>query len=69
MSKIFGTNIHNDLTILDSTKYIFERIKSENWYLELSSDKKFENDKTLYENEKYIILIDGVILNLKLLLI
>lgn len=68
MSKIFGTNIHNDLTILDSTKYIFERIKSENWYLELSSDKKFENDKTLYENEKYIILIDGVILNLKLLL-
>lgn len=68
MSKIFGTNIDNDLHIFNSNSYIQKKIKYNNWHFELVSDKKFENDKIIFEDEKYIGLLDGVMLNLKCLL-
>lgn len=67
MPGIFGTNINNSNPIMERENRIYKNLKSDNWYLELSGIKKFQNDKTLYENEKYIVLIDGVILNLSTL--
>lgn len=64
MPGIFGTNLNNNARIMEQENRIYKSIKSNQWYVELSGIKKFENDKTLYENEKYIVLIDGVILNL-----
>ena len=70
MPGIFRTNINNNYypnPIMDRENRIYKNLNSDNWYLELSGIKKFQNDKTLYENEKYIVLIDGVILNLSIL--
>lgn len=70
MPGIFGTNIKNNSNhnpIMERENRIYKNLNSDNWYLELSGIKKFQNDKTLYENEKYIVLIDGVILNLSIL--
>ena len=64
MPGIFGTNIKNSKQIMQSDNRIFKRLESNNFYLELSAIKKFENDKGLFENETYILLLDGVILNL-----
>ena len=64
MPGIFGTNIKTLQEIMETKKRIYKNINSDGWHLELSSIKKFENDKTLYDNEDYVVLIDGVILNL-----
>lgn len=64
MPGIFGTNINNSNSIMEKENRIYKNLNCNNWYLELSSIKKFYNDKTLYDNENYIVLIDGVILNL-----
>ena len=67
MPGIFGTNIKNNKSIMIQENRIYKNITSSNFYLELSGIKKFENDKGLFENDSYILLIDGVILNLSLL--
>ena len=64
MPGIFGTNIKNLLPIMEQEGRVYKNIQKDGWYLELSGIKKFENDKTLYDDENYIVLIDGVILNL-----
>ena len=65
MPGIFGTNKKNPHSVMEQENRIYKKINSGEWFLELSSIKKFENDKTLYEDESYIILLDGVILNLR----
>ena len=67
MPGIFGTNIKSTGQIMENENRIYKNINDNDWYLELSSIKKFENDKTLYDDENYIVLIDGVILNLSTL--
>lgn len=64
MPGIFGTNLDNNSRIMEQENRIYKNLKENQWYLELSSIRKFENDKILYQNEQYIVLIDGVILNL-----
>ena len=64
MPGIFGTNINNSNSIMEKENRIYKNLNCDNWYLELSSIKKFHNDKTLYNSENYIVLVDGVILNL-----
>ena len=64
MPGIFGTNIKSSVQIMEKENRIYENLNDNDWYLELSGIKKFENDKTLYDDENYIVLIDGVILNL-----
>lgn len=64
MPGIFGNNIKKSEVIMEQEGRIFKNLYMDDWYIELSSIKKFENDKTLYNDENYIILIDGVILNL-----
>lgn len=65
MPGIFGTSLNKTTDIMQKENRIYSSLKNDKWYIELSSIKKFENDKVLYEDEQYIILIDGVILNLK----
>ena len=64
MPGIFGTNIENNEEIMEKQNRIYNIVKNNEWYLELSSIKKFENDKILNDKEFYTVLIDGVILNL-----
>ncbi len=64
MPGIFGTNIKNNKKIMSSENRIYKNLSSDSFYLELSGIKKFENDKGLFENDSYILLLDGVILNL-----
>ena len=64
MPGIFGSNVKKSEVIMEQENRIFKKLYMDDWYLELSSIMKFENDKTLYNDENYIILIDGVILNL-----
>ena len=64
MPGIFGNNINSHSNIMEQENRIYKNLNEDDWYIELSSIKKFENDKTLYSDENYIILIDGVILNL-----
>ena len=64
MPGIFGTNKTNLENIMEQKNRIFMSLNNNEWHLELSSIKKFENDKTLYDDDNYTILIDGVILNL-----
>lgn len=64
MPGIFGNNINSHINIMEQENRIYKNLSDNYWYLELSGIKKFENDKTLYNDGNYLILIDGVILNL-----
>lgn len=64
MPGILGINIKNSDHIMEQKNRIYKNANTDKWYLELSSIEKFENDKTLYSDEDYTVLIDGVILNL-----
>ncbi|MDM5211549.1 hypothetical protein QUF94_08860 [Peribacillus sp. NJ4] len=47
---------------------LFNEAKDDNYHFENRVNKKFQNDKIFYENEKYIIITDGILLNSKQLI-
>lgn len=55
VSKCFGKAIDN--------KLIIEVIEGDKYYLERRTIRKFENDKVFYEDDRYIVITEGVILN------
>lgn len=55
VNKNFGKNIKEDL--------INQMIEAENYYLERRTIKKFEHDKVFIEDDEYITITEGVILN------
>ncbi|PLV56751.1 asparagine synthase [Thermotoga sp. SG1] len=44
-------------------KLITEIIEGQNYYIERRTIRKFENDKVFHEDDRYIVLTEGVILN------
>ncbi len=48
--------------------YIHKQINSNNFKAELFSPKKFEKDKVLFENTEFVVISEGIILNLQELL-
>ncbi len=66
MPGIFGTNIYNNMPekIMEEENRIYRNENINTWHLEMSSIKKFENDKIMYKDENYTVLVEGVILNL-----
>ena len=57
LKKNFGKIYNSNLLI--------ESIEGKNYFIERRTILKFLNDKVFFENEKYIILTEGVILNSK----
>lgn len=55
---------HTAFSIKDKENLINEEIKYDNIYLHRHSINKFMNDKVFEETNKYIIVVEGVILNL-----
>ncbi|MED4635287.1 hypothetical protein P9443_20650 [Peribacillus frigoritolerans] len=47
---------------------LFKSTKGDNFHFENRVNKKFQNDKIFYENEEYIIITDGILLNSKQLI-
>ena len=45
MPGIFGTNLDNNSRIMEQENRIYKNLKENQWYLELSSIRKFENNK------------------------
>ena len=66
MPGIFGTNIYNNMPekIMEEENRIYRKENINSWHLEMSSIKKFENDKIMYKDKNYTVLVEGVILNL-----
>lgn len=52
-----------ELKNYDDSRCFKGELKYENWNIKWNALAKFEDDKIFNENEKYIILLDGVILN------
>ncbi|MDN5337931.1 MAG: hypothetical protein PWQ20_1001 [Thermotogaceae bacterium] len=48
---------------LKDGRLMIDIIEGKNYYLERRSIKKFENDKIFYEDDRYIVITEGVILN------
>ncbi|MDI3495958.1 MAG: hypothetical protein PWQ72_2085 [Pseudothermotoga sp.] len=45
------------------TNLLVECIEGKNYYLERRTIRKFESDKVFYEDDRYVIITEGVILN------
>lgn len=63
MKGFYLTNLKNVTPLKKSSDHICEQIECNGYYVSRTTIKKFELDKTLYENKEFVILIDGVILN------
>jgi asparagine synthase (glutamine-hydrolysing) len=65
--EIGSNRIDKDLNFYKDNLFV-DHLKSNDFYIEKRTIRKFENDKILKENDDYIILIEGVILNSKKLI-
>jgi len=59
---------HGEENIVKKDNSITNQIRSEKYYVRRTTVNKFMNDKVFFENESYLIIIEGIILNKKKLL-
>ena len=62
----FIATIGTSIKVASSLKeenIVSNSISDKNYYIEHRANKKFANDKFLFENDNFIFLLDGVILN------
>lgn len=56
-----GTNIK--VAPSKEERYLLSSIQGKNFFIEHRTNRKFSNDKFLFENDGYIFLLDGVVFN------
>lgn len=57
-----GNNIKSNFTDAD-IRLVTDRFKDENYFLEKRTLNKFLNDKCFFQDENYIVILEGIILN------
>jgi len=63
LGEISKTNVKKGFGKLNKSNLIHQTIESQKYYLERRTIRKFENDKVFSEDDGYIIITEGVILN------
>ena len=63
LGEISKTNVKKGFGKLNKSNLIHQTIESQKYYLERRTIRKFENDKVFSEDDGYIIVTEGVILN------
>ncbi|MGB4435075.1 MAG: asparagine synthase, partial [Defluviitoga tunisiensis] len=63
LGEISENKAYKNFGISDRDDLINEVIESNNFYLERRTIKKFKKDKVFTEDDEYIIITEGVILN------
>lgn len=59
----FKSNITKGFNHISEDDLIIESLEGKYYYIERRTIEKFERDKVFFENERYIVLTEGVILN------